>query len=234
MNAAGIPCVISLILAGKCGTKDPVIDVALARGIKFIQAYTGLGGIPYGDHSPTTYDSNGKSSMAAVAFDLVGDRGLGHVAFQDLTGQLHSPRGWPHRPLLQHDVGSAGQRPAGQRGPVGPSAPVAADPRSRSVVGMAASPASPTPAAADLETTNTASGTAPGPGAGAVLPAPQALHHRTATQPRPANQRPLCRDDHRSGAGGLQPEEPGRTDRGPEIVVAGREIGLRPGTGRPG
>ena len=53
MNAAGIPCVISLILAGKCGIKDPVLDVALARGIKFVQPYTGLGGIPYGDHVPT-------------------------------------------------------------------------------------------------------------------------------------------------------------------------------------
>jgi len=76
INAAGMPCWLSMVLGQKCGVKDRVLDVAVERSHAFFGFYTGKGSIPYGDHPPywDLHDNNGKNSMAAVAFDLLGDR----------------------------------------------------------------------------------------------------------------------------------------------------------------
>lgn len=74
INQCGLVCWISLILSEKCGVSDPVVSAAVARSRAFFGFYSGKGSIPYGDHPPYwLHDDNGKSSAAAVAFDLLGD-----------------------------------------------------------------------------------------------------------------------------------------------------------------
>ena len=76
INSAGLPCWLSMVLGRKCGVKDRALDVAVDRSRAFFAFYVGKGSIPYGDHPPywDLHDNNGKNSMAAVAFDLLGDR----------------------------------------------------------------------------------------------------------------------------------------------------------------
>ena len=74
LNQAGLVCHLSMILARKCGVKDPEVDRAIAKGNAFFGFYIGKGAIPYGDHRPgwQVHDDNGKNSIAAVLFDLDG------------------------------------------------------------------------------------------------------------------------------------------------------------------
>ena len=76
INSAGLPCWLSMVLGRKCGVKDRILDIGVERSHAFFGFYTGKGSIPYGDHPPywDLHDNNGKNSMAAVAFDLLGDR----------------------------------------------------------------------------------------------------------------------------------------------------------------
>jgi len=72
LNQAGLVCQTSLVLATKCGVKDPVVRRAIERGNRFFGFYIGKGAIPYGDHRPVwrVHDDNGKNSIATVLFDL--------------------------------------------------------------------------------------------------------------------------------------------------------------------
>ncbi len=72
LNAAGQTCLISMILADKCGISDPLLNNAILRSLRFFSSFTGKGAIPYGDHAPADSDRNGKSSQAAIYFDLAG------------------------------------------------------------------------------------------------------------------------------------------------------------------
>jgi Family of unknown function (DUF6288)/HEAT repeats len=75
VNAIGIPCFISLILAQKCGVTGTEMTSAIDRSNKFLSYYIGKGSIPYGENRPfVSHDDNGKNSMAAVAFALQGKR----------------------------------------------------------------------------------------------------------------------------------------------------------------
>ncbi len=76
LNQSGLVCHLSLVLAQKCGVKDPEIDVAVERANRFASFYAGKGAIPYGDHRPgwDAHDDNGKNSLAALIFDLQGRR----------------------------------------------------------------------------------------------------------------------------------------------------------------
>jgi hypothetical protein len=76
MNAPGVPLTISLVLARKAGIKDSRVDEAIEKSSKLLRFYVGKGAIPYGDHHPwtQTHDDNGKNGMAAVLFNLLGDR----------------------------------------------------------------------------------------------------------------------------------------------------------------
>jgi len=75
MNAPGIPLTLSLIMARTAGLDDPVIDRAIDRSAKLIRFYSGKGAPPYGDHHPwtETHEDNGKSGMAAVMFNHLGE-----------------------------------------------------------------------------------------------------------------------------------------------------------------
>ena len=76
MNQIGLPMTISLVLARQAGVSDPALDKAIDKSAKFLRYYVDKGAIPYGDHPPwgNAHDDNGKSSSAAVLFDMLGDR----------------------------------------------------------------------------------------------------------------------------------------------------------------
>lgn len=76
MNVIGLPMTISFVLAREAGVSDPALDQAIDKSAKFLRYYVDKGAIPYGDHPPwgNAHDDNGKSSCAAVLFDMLGDR----------------------------------------------------------------------------------------------------------------------------------------------------------------
>lgn len=75
MNVIGLPMTISFVLARQAGVSDPALDKAIDKSATFLRYYVDKGAIPYGDHTPwNAHDDNGKSSCAAVLFDLLDDR----------------------------------------------------------------------------------------------------------------------------------------------------------------
>lgn len=76
MNSPGEVLTIGLVLAREAGVKDPEVATAIDRSLKLLHFYIGKGAIPYGDHSPymAGHEDNGKCGMAAVLFDLLGDK----------------------------------------------------------------------------------------------------------------------------------------------------------------
>lgn len=75
MNAPGVPLTIGLVLARDAGVTDPEIGEAIERSARLLRFYAGKGAVPYGDHDPwtETHEDNGKSGMAAVLFNLLGE-----------------------------------------------------------------------------------------------------------------------------------------------------------------
>lgn len=75
MNSPGIPLTISMVLAREAGVHNSDLDIAITRSAGFLRWYVNKGAIPYGDHIPWPgHEDNGKCSMAAILFDLLGDR----------------------------------------------------------------------------------------------------------------------------------------------------------------
>ena len=75
MNMIGVPMTIGLVLAKEAGVNDPTLDGAIKRSVNFLRGYNGKGALPYGDHLPSiSHDDNGKTSAAAILFDLLGER----------------------------------------------------------------------------------------------------------------------------------------------------------------
>lgn len=72
LNQAGLVCHLSLVLAEKCGVKDPEVRKAIEKANQFFAFYVDKGVIPYGDHNPgdLVHDDNGKNSIATVCFDV--------------------------------------------------------------------------------------------------------------------------------------------------------------------
>ncbi len=117
VNAAGLMCHLSLVLARKCGVDHPEVARAVDKSNRFFGFFVGKGSIPYGDHAPGVkreFDHNGKTALAAVVFDVQGRRGaarffartslagyderdIGHTGnyFSYLWGPLGVNRGGP-------------------------------------------------------------------------------------------------------------------------------------------
>ena len=76
MNEPGIPLTISLVEARAAGVNDAVVSRAIERSARLLSFYIGKGCIPYGDHRPwmQTHTNNGKEGMAALLFDLLGNK----------------------------------------------------------------------------------------------------------------------------------------------------------------
>lgn len=75
VNMAGLPANLSIVLAARCGVKDPEVVQAIARANGFFGYFTDKGAIPYGEHEPWPYhENNGKNSITAVMFGAQGNR----------------------------------------------------------------------------------------------------------------------------------------------------------------
>ncbi len=75
MNAPGLPLTIGLLLAREAGVQDPEVARAIELSARLLRFYTGKGAVPYGDHPAwtETHEDNGKSGMAAVLFNRLGE-----------------------------------------------------------------------------------------------------------------------------------------------------------------
>ena len=93
LNQAALPLTVSLVLARKCGIEEPSIDRAIDKAVAFFSRYIDYGPIPYGDHptTPSAHDDNGKCSIAAVLFDLLGDE-RGATFFSRMTVASYNVR----------------------------------------------------------------------------------------------------------------------------------------------
>jgi hypothetical protein len=76
MNQSSLPCFISLLLADKCGIRHPEIQAGIEQTHTFYADFIGKGTLPYGVHNPNarSFNNNGMSGLAAVAFSLKGNR----------------------------------------------------------------------------------------------------------------------------------------------------------------
>jgi HEAT repeat protein len=82
LNLAGLPCLLSMILARKCGVEHPEIDAAIERACRFFREFVGRGTIGYGYHRPSLdhynngrngFSSNGKNAIAGLVFSVLGE-----------------------------------------------------------------------------------------------------------------------------------------------------------------
>ena len=74
VNEAGLIGNLAIVMGRKCGVKDPEVDAAIARAAGFFGYFVDKGSIPYGEHEPWPYhENNGKVSMSAVLFSLMGN-----------------------------------------------------------------------------------------------------------------------------------------------------------------
>jgi HEAT repeat protein len=92
-----LPMTISLVLARQAGVGDPALDKAIEKYADFARYYVDKGAIPYGDHPAwlISHDDNGKSSCAAVLFDLLGDSGAA-TYFSRLSTSAYDEREQGH------------------------------------------------------------------------------------------------------------------------------------------
>ena len=96
VNATGLPCFISLVLAEKCGIDAPELKPAIISSNKFFGYYAGKGYVPYGEHPPGIgHDDNGKTSMTAMAFALQENRPETRFFTKMVTASYES-REWGH------------------------------------------------------------------------------------------------------------------------------------------
>ncbi len=74
MNQVGLIVVTPLVLARRAGVEDPIVSGAIERSTTMMRWYVDKGSLPYGDHKPwPDHDDNGKNSIAAILYDLLGD-----------------------------------------------------------------------------------------------------------------------------------------------------------------
>ncbi len=92
MNSPGVPLTISLVMARAAGVKDPALDRAIELSARLLRFYIGKGAVPYGDHNPwiENHDDNGKCGMAAVLFNLLGEKN-GAEFFSRMSIASHGP-----------------------------------------------------------------------------------------------------------------------------------------------
>jgi hypothetical protein len=91
MNQSSLPCFISLLLADKCGVKHPEIQAGILQTHGFYTDFIGRGTLPYGVHNPNakSYNNNGMSGLAAVAFSLHGNK-EGAAFFSQMSAAAHN------------------------------------------------------------------------------------------------------------------------------------------------
>lgn len=92
MNQVGLILNISMVLARKAGVNDPIVERAIAKSATFTRWYVDKGSLPYGDHKPwMDHEDNGKNSMGAILYDLLGDREAA-TYFSKMATAAHAER----------------------------------------------------------------------------------------------------------------------------------------------
>jgi len=92
MCQPSLSCAVSLMLNQKCGIDDAVVEQAIRKSEVFFSSFVNKGNIPYGDNSPReVHDSNGRSSLAAILFDLL-DNPEAYRFFARMTVASYSQR----------------------------------------------------------------------------------------------------------------------------------------------
>jgi hypothetical protein len=91
MNQSSLPCFLSLLLAGKAGITHPEIQAGIAQTHGFYTDFIGRGTLPYGVHDPNakSFNNNGMSGLAAVAFAIHGNR-EGAAFFSRMSAASHN------------------------------------------------------------------------------------------------------------------------------------------------
>ncbi len=76
MNQPSISNFMALIIARKCGIKDPVLDQAIERSNAYVADHVNKGGFPYGVGGPDvgSFNNNGMSGSAAICMSLMGNQ----------------------------------------------------------------------------------------------------------------------------------------------------------------
>ncbi len=104
LNLAGLPCLLSMILAKKCGIEHPEVDAAIERACRFFREFVGRGTIGYGYHRPSLdhynngrngFSSNGKNAIAGIVFTVLGQREVSNY-FAKLVTSSYDEREYGH------------------------------------------------------------------------------------------------------------------------------------------
>lgn len=91
MNQSSLPCFLSLLLASKAGIEHPEIAAGIEQTHGFYTDFIGRGTLPYGVHEPNSgsFNNNGMSGLAAVAFSLKGNK-EGARFFSQMSAASHN------------------------------------------------------------------------------------------------------------------------------------------------
>jgi len=91
MNQSSLPLFISLELAEKCGVRHPEVQAAIEQDQIFYSSFIDKGTLPYGVHEPRadSYNNNGMSGLAAVAFSIHGNT-RGAAFFSRMSAAAHN------------------------------------------------------------------------------------------------------------------------------------------------
>lgn len=76
MNQPSISNFMGMLMARKCGIKDPVLDQAIERTNTYVADHVDKGGFPYGVGGPVarTFNNNGMSGAAAICMSLLNNQ----------------------------------------------------------------------------------------------------------------------------------------------------------------
>lgn len=76
MNQPSLSNLMGMLIAQKCGIKDPVLDKAVAKTYATVEHVVGKGGFAYGSggSNPGYFNNNGTSGSAAICMSLKGDQ----------------------------------------------------------------------------------------------------------------------------------------------------------------
>ena len=91
MNQPSLSNFMGMLLAVKCGIKDPLLDKAIIKTNAYVADHIGKGGFPYGVHGPkdSIFNNNGSSALAAICMALMGNK-EGATHFSMLSAPTHN------------------------------------------------------------------------------------------------------------------------------------------------
>ncbi len=76
MNQTTLSSFIGMLMARKCGIKDPQLEKAIEKTGAYVSQYAGRGSFPYAGSGPYSggFNNNGMSGMGAVSMELLGNK----------------------------------------------------------------------------------------------------------------------------------------------------------------